>query len=221
MNNIFGYKIDHSQLIPYQIAINEKAMSAIESYNEIVASSRIYFICKIRKEGVLSSFFSSSTKYPEVLYVGETFDKSKRYKGHEHLLRATTLVNNYDSLYVYFIKSRFTFAGFPIWKNSPMDVMLDLKDLNSKASVRLLERMYIYLFQPRLNSEKEKGLNISKYKLIKEKLLENQIRYLHLDIGMNEQEYQFWSPQSKSKSDWSYLDLENDEVKDGMPDLFS
>lgn len=76
MENIFSYKIKNSWMLPYEVVIEKDIMRHIESTNEIVASSRIYFICKIRKPGMLSKIFSKSSRFPEVLYVGETFTTS-------------------------------------------------------------------------------------------------------------------------------------------------
>lgn len=218
--NTFGYKIDWAQPINYKIAINSQAMSHIELNNEIVSSSRIYFICKIKKTGLLSRFLTSSTDHPEILYVGETFNKSDRYRRHEQILKATTLINDHDQLFIYFIKSHFFHISPSLWANRPQNIMRELRDLNSKSSVWLLERLYIHLFQPILN-DKHKSGNIFKDSLIKKKLQDKGIRYVHLDIGMKGRDFQFWTPKRKLKSDWYYLDLETETIHEGVPEFFS
>lgn len=217
--NTFGYKIHWAHAVPYQVAINPLSMAQLELEHEVVASSRIYFICKIRKPGLISRLLSHSAAHPEILYVGETFNKSNRYKRHEQILEATTLINNHDQLVIYFIKSRFSLIASPIWETSPLNILSELKDLNSKSSVWLLERLYIHLFKPTLN-EKHKGGNIFKDNLIITTLRRQGIRYIHLDIGMNGREFQFWSPARELKSDWYYLDLETETLQEGMPELF-
>ncbi len=73
MNDTISYKINYAYMLPYAIAIDESKMAEAEKNNEIIASSRVYLICRIRKKG----FFFKSLSKPEVLYEGETFNKKK------------------------------------------------------------------------------------------------------------------------------------------------
>jgi hypothetical protein len=214
MNDTISYKINNSYFLPYSIAIDKDKMREYEAKNEIIASSRIYLICQLKRTGFLFKKYSK----PKVLYVGETFDKQNRFSPHEKLLKATTIISPNDKLVVYFLQMRFSFIGFPSWESNPLDLMTELKDLESKTSVRLLERLFIKLFDPELN-DKHKKTVIYEDNLVKEKLISNSIRYVHLDIGMNDKHFQFFGGNCVNNQDWYTYDLQEEQLLVGLPDL--
>lgn len=215
MNDTIFYKIQNSYSLPYAVAIDRKLMDEYEKQNEIIRSSRIYFICKL--EG--TSFFFKKYSRPKVLYVGETFDKTNRFAPHEKLLKATTIVKPRDIIGVYFLHMRFSYVGMPIFNNNPWYTWNDLKDINSKSSVKLLERIFIRLFDPVLNDKHNKN-DIYVDNLVNEKLMKNSIRYVHVDIGMNEKYFQFVGGCCTAGNDWYNFDLENETFFTGMPNIF-
>lgn len=220
MKNIYCYKINRSFALPYQLAIEKSWMEFFESKEETVASSRIYFICRIRKPGFLSRIFSKLKPRPEVLYVGETFNKAARYACHEKLLKATRMISDFDELRIYFIQVKGVLGGEFFGNNTLFGVMDELRGFHSKEATWLLERLYIELFKPILNSRPQIAKKIEEDKFVKQKLLANEIFYVYLDIGMNEPEYQFWSPGKKSDVEGYYFDLQNGILQEGLPNLF-
>jgi len=220
MEDTISYKIEKSLMLPYEFAIENDFMREYEASNQTVASSRIYFICIVRKPGIISKMLSNTSKFPEVLYIGETFNKTKRFERHDKLLKATRRLNRFNNIGVCFLNVRYSYIGSPLWTKDPYHIFDELKDLHSKTAILLLERLYIRLFRPILNKE---TLSHKLYddKQIRQKLILNGIRYIHLDIGMNEDEHKYWSPELKSTSDWHYFDLKTGDMHVGMPDLFS
>ncbi len=220
MNDTISYKIHDAYMLPYEVAINRDAMKFHESNNEIIASSRIYLICRLKKK-----FISSTISRPEVLYVGETFNKDTRFSGHEHILKATTMINTRwnplqrEYIGVYFLHIRFSFTGFTLFNNNPWDLFQEIKDIDSKTSVQLLERLYIKLFKPVLNSMHNND-RIKEDNLILRKLLNNDIKFIHLDIGMNETEFQFYSNNIDQSEDWYNYDLLKEKIIPGYIDTF-
>lgn len=69
MKDTICYKIQNAFMLPYKQVIEKKEMENYEISNEIISYSRIYLICKLNSKDILSK--------PEVLYIGETFDKKK------------------------------------------------------------------------------------------------------------------------------------------------
>lgn len=215
MNDTIIYKIQNSFSLPYAIAIDRKLMNDYERTNEIIRSSRIYFICKLEK----TSFFFRKYSRPKVLYVGETFDKTNRFAPHEKLLKATTIVKPRDILGVYFLHMRFSYIGMPIFDAKPLDTWNDLKDINSKSSVKLLERIFIKLFNPILNDKHNRN-DIYVDNLVKEKLIKNSIINIHIDIGMNDKCFQFTGGLCTSENDWYNFNLQEETFSTGMLNIF-
>lgn len=220
MNNTIYYKINDAYMLPYESAINEDLMGLLEKSNEIIASSRIYLVCRLSK-----NIFSSKLSKPEVLYVGESFDKEHRFSGHKHILKATTLLNKgfnplkREFLAVYFLHIRFSFTGFKVFQNNPWDVFQELKDIGSKSSVELLERLYIKIFNPVLNI-KHKNEKIKDDPLILKKLIDNDVEYVHLDIGMDDNHFQFYTSSTSTSCDWYNYDLKTERIIPGYLDTF-
>ncbi|WP_172916216.1 hypothetical protein [Capnocytophaga canimorsus] len=177
-------------------------MKYLENTNEIIASSRIYLICKIKRKYF---FFYNE---PEVLYVGETFNKSKRFSTHKQLLKATTLLNQDERIFVYFLHMRFSYFGFTPFNNHIFSVFSGLKNLDNKESVRLLERVLIKLFLPPLNVHHKNDKPFKEDKLIQKKLIDNDIRYLHIDIGMEQKIFSFRGGNRKKNIDWYCFNIE-------------
>ncbi len=167
--------------------------------------------------------FSAKVSRPQVLYVGETFNKKSRFSGHKQILKATTLINRginpfrKEYIAVYFLHIRFTFTGYTMFNNNPLEVFQELKDISSKTSVKLLERLYIKLFNPPLNimhnNDKFKSDN-----LISKKLIDNDIKYVYLDIGMIDKKFQFFSSNTLAEYDGYTYDLKEGKIYPGYPD---
>lgn len=202
MENTFCYKIHNSYVLPYQTVINDEMMDFLNNTNEIIASSRIYLICKVKRKCL---FFYTE---PEVLYIGETFNKSKRFSTHKQLLKATTLLKRNEKIFVYFLHMRFSYCGFAPFKNDAFSVFNSLKNLDSKESVRLLERVLIKLFLPPLNVQHKNDKPFKEDKLIQEKLIDNGIKYLHIDVGMEQKLFNFRGGNRKKNIDWYCFDIE-------------
>lgn len=216
MTDTISYKINNAYMLPYAIAIDENKMQQAEENNEIISSSRVYLICRIQKKGII---FKSLSK-PEVLYVGETFNKKKRFSPHKKLLKATTLINPKDELVVFFLHMRFSFFGISLFQNNPVDIFNDIKDLYSKTSVKLVERFFIKLFRPILN-EKNNDEKIRDDKLIVKKLIDNSIEFVTLDVGMNDHLFNFVGGNRIEKVDWYTFNLNTEEITYGHPALES
>ncbi|MEJ5104437.1 hypothetical protein [Chryseobacterium sp. MYb328] len=212
MNDTIFYKIQNAYMLPYEKVIDKEFMDLYDKTNEIIASSRIYFVCRLRSKGFLFNRFSK----PEVLYVGETFDKENRFYRHEKILKATTLKEPKDKLVVYFLHIRFSYLGLNTFYNNPMEIFNEIKDLNSKTSVRLLERLYIKLFNPILN-ESHNDNNVIEDNLVQKKLIDNSIHYVNLDIGMNESLFNFTGGKRAEKHDIYTFNLTNNEMTFGHP----
>lgn len=213
MKNILGYKISNAYFLPYKIVIDENIMDNFDKNEPIIATSRIYLICKIPKK------MWRGYGEPEILYVGETFNKKNRFSQHKKLLEATTLLNNKDILGVYFLQIRCLSCSYPILGKNPQDILKDLSDLNSSASIRLIERFFIYLFNPPLNKN-HTTFPIFQDRLVEELLRANEIRYLHIDIGMTGKGFQFWSKSVLPRTDFYYYDLAEKTINRGIPQLF-
>jgi hypothetical protein len=198
-------------MVPYQIAIDENLMKFYEKSIDIIGSSRIYFICKIKKE----NFFQKNPK-PEVLYIGETFNKKKRFSTHNKILQATTLIKSKDLLFVYFVQIRFSFIGISPLNSDPMNFFNEIKDTNSKASVQVLERLFIKLFNPILN-RMHNDPKIKDDKFITRKLIEENIDYVCLDIGMNDASYNFVGGKRLKNKDLYVFDLIEDTITNKHP----
>ncbi len=281
MLSIFAYKIHQSFELPYEDAIDKNMMTTLESTNETVFNSRIYFICRIKKIkidiksvrlfwGNLSfklfigdkrtkrqylklpifkhakilrehlteeriTLLINGEKWhipatelpdmvnlqedrsPNVIYVGETFNKASRYKTHEKLLKATTIVDHScEELKIYFQHIKFIYGGYPI----EFSTLNELKDINNKAAVKLLERLFIQLFKPELN-EFHVEADIFSDPLVVKNFRSNGIDYVHLDLGLNGKAYQFNSAKLQRSNDWYYFDFKAKMIKEGMPELVS
>lgn len=214
MNDTIIYKINNAYMLPYQIAIDEKAMEYYEKSNDIIDSSRIYFICKIKKKGII---FRKYPK-PEVLYIGETFNKKSRFSSHKKILQATTLLKSKDNLFVYFLQIRFSFMGISQFHNDPLKIFNEVKNTNSKTSVQLLERLFIKLFNPILN-EKHNNSKVKDDLFIKDKLIKKNIEYVCLDIGMNDPSFNFVGGKRHKNDDQYTFDLINDKITNRHPSL--
>jgi hypothetical protein len=214
MNDTIIYKINDAYMLPYQIAIDEKAMEFHEKSSDIIASSRIYFICKIKEKGKI---FRKHPK-PEVLYIGETFNKKSRFSSHKKILQATTLLKSKDNLFVYFLQIRFSFMGISQFHNDPLKIFDEIKDTNSKTSVQLLERLFIKLFNPILN-EKHNNAKVKDDIFIKDKLIKEKIEYVCLDIGMNDSSFNFIGGKRLKNEDHYIFDLINDKITNRHPVL--
>ncbi|SEV90827.1 hypothetical protein SAMN05421841_0139 [Chryseobacterium wanjuense] len=212
MNDTIFYKIQNAYMIPYSEAIDEKIMDTYDKTNETIASSRIYLICRLRVKG----FFLKKFSKPEVLYVGETFDKKNRFSPHKKLLKATTLLKSKDHLVVYFLHIRFSYLGLNEFHNNPLNIFNELKDIHSKTSVWLLERLFIKLFNPILNN-KHNDENIKEDNLVRKKLIDNSILYVNLDIGMNELLFNFTGGRRVENQDIYNFNLKNNEMTFGHP----
>lgn len=214
MENMIGYKIEAAYELPYEYLIDGPLMSAIEKNNQIISSSRIYFICQLKKEGFLSKKYSR----PHVLYIGETFNKEKRFPIHNKLLKSTALIGRKDRLSVYFLNMRYIYLGFPLFTQNPWVTFDEIKDLHSKTSVRIFERLFIKLFNPPLNN-KHKDFKLSNDPIIKSTLLKNQIKHVHLDIGMTSKHFQFSGGHVIPTEDWYNFDLLSDSLSIGLPKI--
>lgn len=208
MNDTICYKIQNAFMLPYEQVIDKKVMDYYEKSNEIISSSRIYLICKLNTKDFLSK--------PEVLYIGETFDKKTRFSSHKKLLKATTLLGQNESLAVYFLHFRFSFIGLNQFLNNPLDILNELDDLNSKTSVKLLERIFIKLFRPILN-DRHNDEKILEDNLVQKKLIDNYIQYVHLDVGMEDSVFNFIGGRRVENQDWYTFNLTNNEMKYGAP----
>lgn len=216
MNDLIGYKIENAFMLPYEVAIDKKKMAMFEKLNETVASSKLYLICKLKKKGVFLKRYSR----PQVLYVGETFNKPKRFGPHIKLMKATTLTDKSEVLAIYFLHMKFSYFGLSAFQNDPWNIFQEIKDINSKTSVILMERVFIRLFEPILN-EKIKESDMIEDNLIKEKLINQSIKYVHIDIGMQDKPYQFYGGNCRKDIDWYNYNLETNELFVGCPDLFA
>ncbi|MDQ8006710.1 MAG: hypothetical protein REI64_18035 [Pedobacter sp.] len=212
MNDTICYKIQNAYMLPYEKAIDEKAMDYYEKNNEIIASSRIYFICKLR----LNGFIIKRLSKPEVLYIGETFDKKNRFSPHKKLLKATTIVKKNEILAVYFLHIRFSYFGLNQFQNNPLDIFNEIKDIYNKTSIRLVERLFIKLFNPVLN-DKHNDENVLEDNLVKKKLIDNFIQYVNLDVGMNDNIFNFIGGRRNESQDLYTFDLTNNEMTFGHP----
>lgn len=199
-------------MLPYEEVIDEKVMDNYEKNNEIIASSRIYFICKLKIKG----FIFKKVSKPEVLYIGETFDKKKRFSTHKKLLKATTLVTKNEVLAIYFLHIQFSYIGVNQFKNNPLDVFNEIKDINSATSIRLIERLFIKLFNPALN-DKHNDDKVIQDKIVQKKLIANFIKYVNLDIGMNDALFNFIGGRRNENQDFYTFDLTNNEMIFGHP----
>lgn len=206
MNKTISYKINQAYCIPYSYAIDEKKMKLIEETNEIVSNSQIYLICKVRKP----KFFSNRRPKPEVLYVGETFNKKKRFKTHNKLLKATSIINHDELLFIYFLNIRFSCISINPLDN-PLDVFMNIKDRENKSSVRLLERFFIKLFRPCLNNLHNNEI-IQKDNLMKSELINENVKFVVLDIGMDSHYFSFMGGFRQEKEDWYLYDLVNEKI---------
>lgn len=189
-------------------------MELFEKKDETIASSRIYLICKQEKKGLFRKCFSK----PQVLYVGETFDKKNRFSPHEKLLKATTLKKSNEVLVVYFLHMRFQFVGFNNFENNPLDIFNEIKDIHSKTAIKLMERFFIKLFRPILN-EQHNNNDVLKDKLIHSMLIQKSIDIVSLDIGMNDYEFNFMGGHRKEDEDWYSFNLITNELTTGHPIL--
>lgn len=105
----------------------------------------------------------------------------------------------------------FSFVGFSQFQNNPLDILNELKDLHSKTSVKLLERIFIKLFNPILN-EKHNDEKLLEDKLVQKKLIDNFIQYVHLDVGMEDSVFNFVGGRRVENQDWYTFDLTNNEM---------
>jgi hypothetical protein len=210
MSNTIFYKIQNAYMIPYEEAIDKKVMDIYDKTNETIASSRIYFICRLKPKGLILKKLSK----PEVLYIGETFNKKDRFKQHEKLLQATTLLKPKSILVVYFLHIRFSYLGLSEFQNNPLNIFNEIKDLYSKTSVRLLERLFIKLFNPILNTN-HNDENVKEDNLVQKKLIDNSIHNINLDIGMNELLFNFIGGRRVESQDIYNFNLKNNEMTFG------
>jgi hypothetical protein len=134
MDHQIVYKIENAYMLPYAKVIDKKVMDGYDKTNEIIASSKIYLICKLQTK--LKS--NGSIPKPQVLYVGETFQKNKRFSKHEKLLKATTILEPDEILAVYFLQLKFSFLGSPPYSNNPQDSLKDISNIHDNPSVQVM-----------------------------------------------------------------------------------
>lgn len=214
-HNIIIYKIQNAYMLPYEAVIDKDIMSYYDKNNEIIASSRIYLICKVRKKGIFFKRFLE----PEVLYVGETFNKANRFSSHQQLLQATSMVRKNEKLVVYFLQFRYSYIALSPFIHNSWKIFNDLKDLNNKQSIQLIERALIKLFLPILNVQHNNGKHLHYDRFVKEKLIANQIKYLHIDVGMNDKLFYFKGGKREDEKDLYYFDLETGMLIKNLPFL--
>lgn len=281
MKNLVFYKIDHAYSLPYRTVINKDIMTYYEKYNDIISSSKIYFICRQKKvrfcvdsikvknnillfrlfmngkrtkkirigfpdyisinketlsdtnisikinnqrihyspEAVINGLGLDNGHRPEVLYIGMTFNKNKRFKNHIQLLKATTMINEDEDIIVYFIKYRVGICCTNPFNLNPYNLWTDLKDRESEEIVNLCERLFICIFKPPLNSL-HVASKLSSDKRIKKILVENNIHYAHIDIGMNNSYFQFLTPSTDKGNDWYNYNFDTDSITTGMPTIW-
>lgn len=207
VDHMIGYKIQNAYMLPCHIVIDKEIMDGYEKLNEIIASSRVYLICKIKRSGI---FGHHNTK-PEVMYVGETFGKKNRFQSHEKLLIALATKKSDEILMVYFLHMRFLFLGSSPFETCPLVCMKDISDIHSKSSVRLLERLLIKLFNPILNIH-HNNHNLLDDSLVQQKLIKNNIRYVNLDSGMKNFYFNFVGGRREENEDWYTFDLKDNKL---------
>lgn len=201
-NHQIVYKIENAYMLPYSKVIDKKVMDNYDKTNEIIASSKIYLICKLQTKQMSEGIIPK----PQVLYVGETFDKKKRFSTHGKLLKATTLIEEDEILAVYFLHMRFSFVGLAPYLNNPHDTLQDISDIHNKRSVQLIERLLIKLFSPVLN-KLHNNRKVLEDNFVRQKLINNNIRYVTLDVGMEDVIFNFSGGRRCENIDWYQFDL--------------
>jgi hypothetical protein len=214
VKNIVCYKIENAYVVPYKDVLDKDKMSRLEESTEIIRSSRIYFICKRNRRGL----FQKQFREPEVLYVGETFDKKNRFSGHTKLLKATTMLKKSENLFVYFLEMRFHYADLTPPYNNGFHVVEQIGNIDSKSPIRVIERAFIKLFDPILNKA-HKNTPLSQDNLVQEILVKNQIGQISIDLGMKNPSFLFRGGNRADNIDWYTIDLSNDQLRTGPPNI--
>lgn len=202
MNHQIVYKIQNAYMLPYAKVIDKKIMDTYDKTNEIIASSKIYLICKIQTKPTLKG----SIPKPQVLYVGETFHKKKRFSTHEKLLKATTMLEPDEMLAVYFLQLKLSFLGSSPFIKNLHDSLKDISNIHAKPSVQVMERLFIKLFNPILNGSHNNN-KVVEDKLFQQRLISNDIRFAILDVGMNDDVFNFVGGRRCEGTDWYRFDL--------------
>ena len=139
---------------------------------------------------------------PEVVYIGQTFSLKKRFRTHEQLNRAATLLDDDEDLRINLLSFKLGIMG-----DNPGSHMWDYvlhENMPGSAQWRdkvdLLERVLIFFFRPMLNSQ-HVATPIEKDSVVNAILRNNGITAVVLGTGMEGLQWQFWSRDQACESE--------------------
>ena len=138
---------------------------------------------------------------PEILYIGQSFDMLKRWRGHEHVNRALSMLGDDEELRLYYVHFNFL-AEFASYGDARWNALLETSDRNTKSfrdRISVLEQALIQFYRPKLNSLLVNGgVDTAPYTRVIEA---TGIKGIGMGLGMDGPAFQFWSPDQCLKSE--------------------
>ncbi|WP_017732740.1 hypothetical protein [Nafulsella turpanensis] len=142
---------------------------------------------------------------PEVVYVGQSFQMSKRIKSHKTLHKAVSQLKDGEEIRLYFLTFKYGYGGHKDYfqmEGQVMDTWLSEFGMSKefKSKISLVERFLIHFLKPIYN-EQHVNSNIMNDSLVKTILTDNNIDVITLDFGVWGKSFEFWSPNQQLKTD--------------------
>ena len=146
---------------------------------------------------------------PEIVYVGQSFDLLNRWKNHQQINKANSIICDDYELRLYFI--HFTFIGsFESVGDKNFKSLVVVKDRDSREfrdRISVVEQALIQYYRPILNSQHLDGnVNTAAFKRI---IRNTGLKTMGLSLGMNEHAFQFFSPNQVLNEENVILKIKN------------
>lgn len=152
---------------------------------------------------------------PEIVYIGQSFRMLDRIQSHKTLHKAVSKLKDHEELKIFFLTFKYGYGGDNTLANLKSDIsQLWLsqhgKNKTFAKKIDLVERFLIHFFKPEYNKQ-HVNCSIEEDNLVKDILIENNIKAIGINYGVYGNNFEFWSKDQPLKEEMVVFDFTNPE----------